>query len=104
MTIFQWVTFSWVYPLVQRGTQSTMNEDDVWDLSPTSQSRPVFRKFTTIQYVDLHLHLPGSFFMVSQGCIASQAPFLGEFVGSHVRIPCPVLRFDAHSFPESTFA
>lgn len=28
-----------------------MNEDDVWDLSPTSHSRPVFIKFTTIKYI-----------------------------------------------------
>ncbi|KAI9454319.1 hypothetical protein HD554DRAFT_2151146 [Boletus coccyginus] len=43
----QWVTFSWIYPLIRRGTNTTMNEDDVWDLSPTSHSRPVFIKFTT---------------------------------------------------------
>ncbi|KAF8554053.1 hypothetical protein OG21DRAFT_1497299 [Imleria badia] len=53
VTIFQWVTFSWVYPLVKRGTETTMNEEDVWDLSPTSQSRPVFGKFTTIKGASL---------------------------------------------------
>jgi hypothetical protein len=32
-----------------------MNEEDVWDLSPTVQSRPVFNKFTTIELVDFTL-------------------------------------------------
>ncbi|KAF8836435.1 P-loop containing nucleoside triphosphate hydrolase protein [Paxillus ammoniavirescens] len=47
VTIFEWVTFSWVYPLIKRGTRMNMNEDDVWNLSPTTQSRPVFAKFST---------------------------------------------------------
>ncbi|KAF9219896.1 P-loop containing nucleoside triphosphate hydrolase protein [Gyrodon lividus] len=47
-TIVEWLTFSWVYPLIKRGTDTAMNEDDVWDLSPTLQSRPVFSKFNTI--------------------------------------------------------
>ncbi|KAI0003794.1 ABC transporter type 1, transmembrane domain-containing protein [Russula compacta] len=44
-TLWGWVTFSWVWPLVKRGTSTTLNEDDVWALSPTMQSRPVFVKF-----------------------------------------------------------
>ncbi|KAH7920819.1 P-loop containing nucleoside triphosphate hydrolase protein [Leucogyrophana mollusca] len=43
-----WITFSWVYPLIKRGTSITMNEEDVWELSPTLRSRPVFSKFSTI--------------------------------------------------------
>ena len=27
-----------------------MQEDDVWDLSPAMQSRPVFTKFSTLEY------------------------------------------------------
>lgn len=33
-----------------QGRVVTLNEDDVWDLSPTMQSRPIFIKFTTIQF------------------------------------------------------
>lgn len=47
-TMWEWITFSWVYPLIIRGSNMTMNEDDVWKLSPTQQSRPVFIKFSTI--------------------------------------------------------
>ncbi|KAG2056641.1 hypothetical protein BDR06DRAFT_952711 [Suillus hirtellus] len=47
-TMWEWITFSWVYPLITRGSNMTMSEDDVWKLSPTQQSRPVFIKFSTI--------------------------------------------------------
>ncbi|KAH7909133.1 ABC transporter type 1, transmembrane domain-containing protein, partial [Hygrophoropsis aurantiaca] len=47
-TLLGWITFSWVYPLVKKGGSTTMNEDDVWNLSVTMQSRPVFVKFSTI--------------------------------------------------------
>ncbi|PPQ62804.1 hypothetical protein CVT24_000498 [Panaeolus cyanescens] len=47
-SLWGWITFSWVYPLVRRGRDTTLNEDDVWNLSPTMQSRPVFTKFSSI--------------------------------------------------------
>ncbi|KAL4065664.1 hypothetical protein V8B97DRAFT_1983434 [Scleroderma yunnanense] len=48
-SIFEWATYSWVYPLVKRGSTIDMDEGSVWDLSPAMQSRPVFNKFRTIQ-------------------------------------------------------
>ncbi|EGN91771.1 hypothetical protein SERLA73DRAFT_157398 [Serpula lacrymans var. lacrymans S7.3] len=47
-SLWGWITFFWVYPLIKSGTYTTLNEDDVWNLSPTMQSRPVFIKFNTI--------------------------------------------------------
>ncbi|KAG1809100.1 uncharacterized protein BJ212DRAFT_1484598 [Suillus subaureus] len=47
-SMWEWITFSWVYPLITRGSNMTMAEDDVWNLSPTQQSRPVFIKFSTV--------------------------------------------------------
>ncbi|KAI0050163.1 multidrug resistance-associated ABC transporter [Auriscalpium vulgare] len=44
-SLWGWVTFSWVWPLIKRGTRDTLNEKDVWSLSPTIQSRPIFIKF-----------------------------------------------------------
>ncbi|KAJ7147063.1 hypothetical protein C8R43DRAFT_1011698 [Mycena crocata] len=44
-SLFGWITFSWVYPLIQRGTNTTLEGKDVWVLSPTNQSRPIFIKF-----------------------------------------------------------
>ncbi|KAE9406993.1 hypothetical protein BT96DRAFT_963262 [Gymnopus androsaceus JB14] len=48
-----WMTFIWVYPLVQKGKSTTLNEEDVWSLSPTIQSRPIFAKFMSIQTATL---------------------------------------------------
>ncbi|KAF9442983.1 hypothetical protein P691DRAFT_713861, partial [Macrolepiota fuliginosa MF-IS2] len=45
-TLWSWITFWWVYPIVRKGRAITLNEDDVWNLSPTQQSRPMFAKFS----------------------------------------------------------
>uniref|UniRef100_A0A8H7XII1 Multidrug resistance-associated ABC transporter n=1 Tax=Psilocybe cubensis TaxID=181762 RepID=A0A8H7XII1_PSICU len=47
--LWGWITFKWVYPLVKRGTNTTLEEKDVWDMSPTMQSRPIFVKFSSIK-------------------------------------------------------
>ncbi|KZS94266.1 hypothetical protein SISNIDRAFT_454002 [Sistotremastrum niveocremeum HHB9708] len=44
----RWITFSWVYPLIKRGTNTTLNEPDVWALSPTMEARPIFQRFSAI--------------------------------------------------------
>ncbi|KAJ7121096.1 multidrug resistance-associated ABC transporter [Mycena epipterygia] len=47
------LTFSWIYPLIQLGGNSTLNEADVSPLSPNLQSRPVFLKFISLQHATL---------------------------------------------------
>ncbi|KAG7443764.1 multidrug resistance-associated ABC transporter [Guyanagaster necrorhizus] len=47
-TLFGWLTFSWVYPLVNNGRYNTLNDADVWNLSPSFQSRPLFIKFSSV--------------------------------------------------------
>lgn len=47
-SLWGWVSFSWVDPLVKKGTNETLKEEDVWDLSVTMQARPSFRKFSTL--------------------------------------------------------
>ncbi|EDR03156.1 multidrug resistance-associated ABC transporter [Laccaria bicolor S238N-H82] len=47
-SLWGWVTFFWVKPLVDLGRDNTLNESDVWNLSPTMQSRPIFVKFSAI--------------------------------------------------------
>ncbi|KAF7318109.1 ABC transmembrane type-1 domain-containing protein [Mycena chlorophos] len=47
-TIYQWMTFSWVYPLIKKGTHNTLNDEDIWRMSPTLQSLPVFLKFQAL--------------------------------------------------------
>ncbi|KAJ7045901.1 hypothetical protein C8F04DRAFT_452844 [Mycena alexandri] len=56
--LWQWITFSWVFPLVKRGTANTLHEKDVWGLSPTMQARPVFLQFhKNLHSVTLFRHL-----------------------------------------------
>ncbi|KAL4065665.1 hypothetical protein V8B97DRAFT_2019002 [Scleroderma yunnanense] len=52
-SILEWATYSWVYPLIKRGSTMNMVEENVWDLSPAMQSRPVFNKFRIIQHRSL---------------------------------------------------
>ncbi|TDL21671.1 multidrug resistance-associated ABC transporter [Rickenella mellea] len=47
-SLWGWTSFHWVYPLISRGTYTTLNEPDVWALSPTMQSRPLFIAFSRI--------------------------------------------------------
>ncbi|KAF8158956.1 multidrug resistance-associated ABC transporter [Mycena galopus ATCC 62051] len=48
-SLIDWVTFNWVYPLIQRGTNTTLEEKDVWVLSPTIRSKGIFTKFYQLQ-------------------------------------------------------
>ncbi|KAI0782312.1 multidrug resistance-associated ABC transporter [Abortiporus biennis] len=45
-SLWGWASFSWVRPLIKRGTDTTLNENDVWKLSPTMQSHPLYMKFS----------------------------------------------------------
>ncbi|KAJ7480081.1 hypothetical protein B0H11DRAFT_2422933 [Mycena galericulata] len=45
-SLWGWVSFRWVYPLVKRGRYTTLKEKDIWGLSPNLQSRPIFIKFS----------------------------------------------------------
>ena len=40
------MSFRWVIPLLDRGNSTTLNEADVWSLSPTLQARPLHIKFS----------------------------------------------------------
>ncbi|KAJ7057949.1 hypothetical protein C8F01DRAFT_1210797 [Mycena amicta] len=48
-SLWRWVTFTWVYPLVKRGRDTTLSENDVWGLSPNISSRPIFIKFSALR-------------------------------------------------------
>ncbi|KAJ6516119.1 hypothetical protein C8R45DRAFT_1087239 [Mycena sanguinolenta] len=52
-SLFGWLTFSWVLPLIRRGVNNSLTEKDVWNLSPTMQARPVFHKFTRLRRATL---------------------------------------------------
>jgi hypothetical protein len=48
-TLYGWLSFAWVSPLVAAGTSTTLNEKDVWALSPTLQSAALFRKLVALR-------------------------------------------------------
>lgn len=48
-TLWSWITFIWIYPLIKKGRYTTLQEEDVWDLSPRLQSRPIFIRFSDIR-------------------------------------------------------
>ena len=48
-SLWGWISFGWVTPLVRSGTNETLNEDDVWQMSPTMGARPVFLKFSDLK-------------------------------------------------------
>ncbi|KAH9903343.1 multidrug resistance-associated ABC transporter [Cubamyces lactineus] len=45
-TVWGWLSFRWVIPLVERGSHHTLHEADIWPLSPTMQARPLHIKFS----------------------------------------------------------
>ncbi|KAJ6454750.1 hypothetical protein C8R47DRAFT_220781 [Mycena vitilis] len=49
--LWRWMSFSWIYPLVKKGTNTTLAERDVYDISPSLQSRPVYTKFSSLNCV-----------------------------------------------------
>ncbi|KAF8150500.1 multidrug resistance-associated ABC transporter [Mycena galopus ATCC 62051] len=68
--LWGWVTFTWVYPLVKQGRNTTLNEKDVWDLSPTIQSRNIFNKFVSLPQTTLLMRL----------WAANSSDMIGDFI------------------------
>ncbi|KIP06892.1 hypothetical protein PHLGIDRAFT_128004 [Phlebiopsis gigantea 11061_1 CR5-6] len=48
-SLWNWTSFLWVKPLINKGTYQTLNEGDVWTLSPTMQARAVYKKFSSVK-------------------------------------------------------
>ncbi|KAF9258418.1 hypothetical protein L218DRAFT_964491 [Marasmius fiardii PR-910] len=48
ITLWGWISFSWIYPIVALGNSTTLEESDVWNLSPMLHSRVLFQKFVAL--------------------------------------------------------
>ncbi|CDZ98657.1 multidrug resistance-associated abc transporter [Phaffia rhodozyma] len=48
-SVWDWITFNWVKPLIKRGSSGYLKDDDVYMLSPTQRSQPLYAKFKTIR-------------------------------------------------------
>ncbi|KII83783.1 hypothetical protein PLICRDRAFT_702353 [Plicaturopsis crispa FD-325 SS-3] len=106
-TLFGWITFSWVYPLIKRGTNATLNEKDVWELSPALQSRPVFIKFSSMKRATLIRQLVASntldlfldFFLTFVSVIFNYAgPFFLKRILDAIDHPTPESRARAYVY------
>lgn len=47
VSLWSWLTYGWMNPLIKQGTYNTLNEDDVPSLSVTGRAKPVFLKYNT---------------------------------------------------------
>ncbi|PWN50944.1 P-loop containing nucleoside triphosphate hydrolase protein [Violaceomyces palustris] len=45
-TLWAWMTFTWVSPLIATGSKRALEEKDVWQISKMSRSRILLRKFS----------------------------------------------------------
>lgn len=50
-SIFEWVTYSWMYSVIKVGNTREMEPEDVWDLSSAMQSKSIFIKFMATEYI-----------------------------------------------------
>lgn len=49
-------TFTWADGLVKRGITKELEADDVPDMSPSMQSKPVYERFMELQYVPMNMN------------------------------------------------
>ena len=48
-TIWGWMTFGFIGPLIEKGSETTLSENDVFELSPHHRADPLLRKFATVK-------------------------------------------------------
>ncbi|KAH8827185.1 multidrug resistance-associated ABC transporter [Flagelloscypha sp. PMI_526] len=56
-SLLGWISFMWTYPIMHKGRYNTLKEDDVSELSPTFQARPLFEKWFPAWKKGTHLAL-----------------------------------------------
>jgi hypothetical protein len=48
-TIWGWMTFGFVDPVIEKGSKATLNESDVFELSPHHRADPLLRRFAKVK-------------------------------------------------------
>ncbi|EJD42577.1 P-loop containing nucleoside triphosphate hydrolase protein [Auricularia subglabra TFB-10046 SS5] len=56
-TLGQWMTFSWLDPLIAQGKKMPLEEADVWQLARNLRSRVILRKFELVKGASLMIRL-----------------------------------------------
>ncbi|KEP50340.1 multidrug resistance-associated ABC transporter [Rhizoctonia solani 123E] len=52
-TLWQWMTFTWVSPIISLGASRPLEEKDVWQLSKSMRTRVLMRKFLQVKRASL---------------------------------------------------
>lgn len=81
VNLWTWSTFSFVEPIFKVATSRTLNEEDVWSLSPYFKHKNLFTKYLkykeewerstvcSVQFVDCCVKAPNAFALVVPACI-----------------------------------
>lgn len=48
VTLWNWMTFNYIDPILDRAGEGTLNEEDVWDLPPGFKHSNLFRKYLRV--------------------------------------------------------
>ncbi|KAG8768254.1 hypothetical protein FRC12_005683 [Ceratobasidium sp. 428] len=109
-TLWQWITFTWVSPIISLGARQPLEEKDVWQLSKAMRTRVLMRKFLQVKRSSLlrrilaanamDLFLDGSLTVVSTTMNFS-APF---FLNLTLRAMNDEVSTNSASFSTSTWS
>ncbi|KAI5993554.1 hypothetical protein EDD15DRAFT_2167135 [Pisolithus albus] len=104
-SIFEWATYSWVYPLIKRGNTMEMKYEDVWDLTPAMRSGPIFTKFSVIERPTLFKRLVAAnrsdltldfFLTILTVSLSYAAPYFLRSILDLIENPTPERRSEAY--------
>ena len=48
-SLWGWMHFGWVYPIIEKGSNRPLDDTDIWDISPTITTKAVFLKFQQLK-------------------------------------------------------
>lgn len=105
-SIFEWATYSWVYPLIKRGNTMEMKYEDVWDLTPAMRSGPIFTKFSVIEQPTLFKRLVAAnfsdltldvFLTILTVSLSYAAPYFLRRILDLIENPTPEHRSEAYT-------
>jgi hypothetical protein len=112
-TLWDWISFHWVAPLIKKGTHNTLNEADVWKLSPTLSSSPLTSLFKNLG----HGHIVWKLWTANSGdmiwdflltlisvTLTYAGPFFLQRILAAIERPTPESRAKAYIYAFAAFS
>ncbi|KAG8878137.1 hypothetical protein FRB98_006383 [Tulasnella sp. 332] len=113
-SLFGWITFSWAEPLVKRGITKELEAEDVPEMSPSMQSKPVYERFMQLKSSTLLRRIFAAnsldfiidvvFTLVSSICNYATPFFLKRILDDITFNPDPKLRSAGYIYALLSFA